>query len=208
MSDSATKVNFYKERIFPVLFMFLVTVVFITVVSGIYLTTRERVLRNEELYLKTAVLFAANIEVPEQPAAQEELYNERINEVRNDQGRIRYYEVGTAGSPTGYVLPVSGPGVWGEIEAVVGFDAGLNRLTGVDFIAQNETPGLGARITERWFRVQFRGKTGPFTRVPEGTEGESSTEFDAITGATLTSKSVQQILNEAVEEAPEIIEGE
>ena len=44
--------------------------------------------------------------------------------------------------------------------------------------------------------------------MPEGTEGESETQFDAITGATLTSRAVQQILNEAIAQAPEIIEGE
>jgi Na+-translocating ferredoxin:NAD+ oxidoreductase RnfG subunit len=41
--------------------------------------------------------------------------------------------------------------------------------------------------------------------VPEGTEDESATEFDAITGATLTSKAVQQILNNTIDEAPEIV---
>ena len=118
---------------------------------------------------------------------------------------LLYYAVKTGTTPAGYVFPASGPGLWGEIEAVIGFDAALNRLTGVDFTKQNETPGLGARIAEDWFRLQFRGKTGPFSRVPEGTLSDSDREFDAITGATGTSTAVEQILNDAIEAAPGIL---
>jgi len=205
MSNAAGQVHFFKERIFPVLFMFLVTVVFIAIVSGIYLATRDDVLRNEQLFLKRAVLFAADQEIPEGAVLQEQLYNEIIREVRDEEGNLRYFVISSNGGTAGYVIQTSGPGVWGEIEAVVGFDAQLDKLTGIDFIKQNETPGLGGRITEEWFREQFRGKTGPFSRVPEGTESTTVTEFDAITGATLTSKAVQQILNDTIETAPEIL---
>jgi Na+-transporting NADH:ubiquinone oxidoreductase subunit C len=183
--------------------MLLVTAVFIAVVSGIYLATREIVIRNEQLFLKRAVLYSAGEEIPESSAQVEERYFERIEEVRNESGDIAYYRI-TAGDG-GYVFPSYGPGVWGEIEAVVGFEPDLTTLTGVDFIKQNETPGLGARITEDWFRLQFKGKTGPFTRVPEGTESADPTEFDAITGATLTSTAVQNMLNKTISAAPAIV---
>jgi Na+-transporting NADH:ubiquinone oxidoreductase subunit C len=185
--------------------MLVVTVVFIALVSGIYLATRENVLRNEQLYLKSSVLFAAGLEIPENPGEADVLYNEAIDEIIDSDGNLQYYAVEIDGGLSGYVVPASGPGLWGEIEAVIGFDAGLNRLTGVDFTKQNETPGLGARITEQWFRLQFRTKTGPFTRVPEGTESDSDLEFDAITGATITSTAVEQILNNTIEDAPGLI---
>ena len=99
MSDAAPRVNIFKERVFPILFMFLVTVVFIATVSGIYLSTRERVTRNEQLFMKNAVLFAAGISLPEEPAEQERLYNERIDEFQDDEGNIDYYAVsGDGGS--------------------------------------------------------------------------------------------------------------
>jgi Na+-transporting NADH:ubiquinone oxidoreductase subunit C len=205
MSDAAPSVDFFKERIFPVLFMFIVTVVFIALVSGIYLATRENVLRNEQLYLKSAVLFAAGLVVPDDPVEADALYNGAIRENLDNDGSLRYYTVSSGGAAAGYVFPAFGPGLWGEIEAVVGFDASLNRLTGVDFTKQNETPGLGARISEEWFRLQFKGKTGPFSRVPEGTMSESDLEFDAITGATITSTAVEQILNRTIETAPGIL---
>ena len=203
MSDQEVKVDIFKERIFPVLFMLIVTVVFIALVSGIYLATRDNVLRNERLYLMRAVLYAADIQVPEDAAAIESRYNDLVQEVLDSDDNLLYYELEGAG----YVFPAFGPGLWGEIEAVVGFDRELRRITGVDFIKQNETPGLGARISEDWFRDQFRGKTGPFSRVPEGTETRSPTEFDAITGATITSTAIQNILNDTIKEAPDILGG-
>ena len=98
----------------------------------------------------------------------------------------------------------SGPGLWGEITAAVGMDRNLERLTGVDFLKQNETPGLGARIAESWFREQFRGKRGPFTTVAEGlAAGEN--QFDAITGATNTSNSVKDLLNGTIAQVKDLV---
>lgn len=206
MSSEEPRIDFFKERIFPVLFMLLITVVFIALVSGIYLGTRESVLRNERLYLKRAVLFAANVAAPEDAVAAEEVYFSNIEEQQNEEGEVLYYRVvDTQGRQKGYVLPMEGPGLWGEIEAVVGMSRDLSTLTGVDFIKQNETPGLGARISEVWFREQFRGKTGPFSLVPEGTEGENKREFDAITGATITSTAVRNMLNKSLKEAPDMV---
>ena len=205
MSDAAPTVSFFKERIFPVLFMLLVTVVFIAVVSGIHLATRDNVLRNEQLYLKRAVLFAAGLSVPNDAEGQDDIYNNVVVEVRDKEENLLYYEITSNGDVTGYVFLSVGAGLWGEIETVVGMDAELGRLTGVDFTKQNETPGLGARITEEWFKLQFQGKKGPLSTVPEGTEDNSDTEFDAITGATQTSNAVQQIVNRTIETAPEII---
>ena len=206
MSDAKPTVNVYKERIFPVIFMFLVTAVFISLVSGIYLGTRENVLRNEKLYLKRAVLYSAGLDIPEGAEQLDGLYARRIEEVRANGEDVSYYRViGEGPQSGGFVLPAFGPGLWGEIAVVVGFEQDLNRLTGVDFIKQNETPGLGARISEDWFRLQFRGKTGPFSRVPEGTETDDPREFDAITGATITSTAVQNILNDTIDAAPGIV---
>jgi len=171
------------------------------------------VIRNEQLYLKESVLYAANIAIPDTPQAVETLYNQRIREVTQTDATgaassIEYYEVlDQSGNVTGYVLPASGPGLWGQIDAVVGYRPDLKTLTGVDFTKQNETPGLGARISEAWFREQFRGKSGPFTRVPEGTKNTASNQFDAITGATITSTAVQNILNRSESQAASVVQG-
>lgn len=207
MSDQEASAAVFRERIFPILFMLIVTVVFIALVSGIYLGTKDTVDRNELLYVERAVLYAANVPLPQSNSAIEDLYSVRVTEHRDAHGSIRYYEVaGTNGTPISYVVPASGPGLWGEIDAVVGFDSTLSSLTGIDFTAQNETPGLGARISEDWFREQFRGKSGPFTLVPEGTKATTPQQFDAITGATITSTAVKNIVNKTKENVQQIVQ--
>lgn len=200
--------NFFKERIYPILFMVVVTVVFISVVSGIYLATEERVKLNEALFLRSAVLYAADISVPEKAEEVQEVYQQRVEEVVNEEtGGPEYFRIlDESGNLTGYAVYAQGPGLWGQIVAIVGFEEDLTTLTGVEFIKQNETPGLGARITENWFKEQFRGKRGPFTLVPEESE-TAQNEINAITGATRTSTSVRSIMNDVVEEADEKVEG-
>lgn len=196
------KSRFWKERIFPVVFMVAVTVVFISVVSGIYLSTRDMVKLNESLFLKRAVLYAADITIPGKGAAVDKVYRSRVRERLDSEGLINHFEILEDNEISGYVVFAGGPGLWGKIEAVIGFTETRDKLTGVEFIKQNETPGLGARIAEEWFKEQFRGKMGPFVMVPEST-AEAEKEVDAITGATRTSNFVLEIINQSLEDIKE-----
>lgn len=195
------KESFFKTRIYPILFMVVVTVVFISVVSGIYLSTKDLVLLNESIFEKKAVLYAAGIDYPEDDTQKiEAMYEERVREAGEEDGRPSYFVVDLPSGETGYVVYTSGAGLWGEIVALFGLKTDMQTLTGVEFVQQNETPGLGARITEDWFKQQFRGKEGPFTLVEEGTADEPD-ELDAITGATRTSNAVLKIANNVFEVA-------
>ena len=190
---------FFKERIYPIFFMAIITVVFISVVSWFYLSTEDLVVLNETLFLKRAVLYAAGIEAPEDGYELEELYQSRVRE--SEGSELPWYRIlDEQGQPQGLVLFTIGAGLWGEINAVLGFDPAGQTMTGLEFTRQNETPGLGARITEDWFKEQFRGKKGPFIMVPEGTAAAAN-ELDAITGATRTSQAVLSIINNAVKTA-------
>jgi Na+-transporting NADH:ubiquinone oxidoreductase subunit C len=195
-----------NKRLWIVVFTVIVTVVFITPVSLLYLLTKPTVDLNEQVFLKRSVLFAAGLPLPSAAAQIAALFGERVRERPGREGQPPYYEVlGPDGRTAGYVFIRTGPGLWGEITAAVGFDGNLERLTGVDFLRQNETPGLGARIGEAWFREQFRGKKGPLTVVGEGQpDGES--EFDAITGATFTVNFVKDLLNDTVGQVRQLVE--
>ena len=192
------KESFFSERIKPVIVMAVLTIVCITLVSGIHLSTVELVIANEGLVLKKAVLYAGGIDIPENNLEINDLYDERVSE-KQDIFVIN----GEDGSPSSYAFISAGPGLWGEIEAVMAFNTDLETFTGVDFIKQNETPGLGARITEEWFKQQLRGKNPPLTLAAEG-ESEGPNEIDAITGATRTSNYVLQLFNDAGARAAEL----
>jgi Na+-transporting NADH:ubiquinone oxidoreductase subunit C len=194
-----------KKAILTVLFTILITVVFVAPITLAYLLTKPRVALNEEVFLKKSILFTAGIALPPTGGEIAALFAQRVEEQAPASGPARYRVRAAEGDATaGWVFLRSGPGLWGEITATVGFDAGFTALTGVDFLKQTETPGLGARISEDWFREQFRGKKGPLTSVPEG-EPAGESEFDAITGATFTSNAVLAILNQAFAEAPGLV---
>lgn len=200
----------FRERVYTVGFMFAVTLVFISAVSALYLSTREKVRRNETLYLRRAVMEAAGIDraYALSPGEVAGWYERHVRERRllADGGRV--FPVHMIVDPEteamrGVAVSRVANGLWGKILSVVGLDATLTTLTGVAFVSHNETPGLGARIAEPWFRRQFKGKTGPFVLVPEGSRSVSAREMDAITGATVTSAGVRDMLNRALREIPD-----
>jgi Na+-transporting NADH:ubiquinone oxidoreductase subunit C len=185
------------RRLYPAWFMLGITLVFMSAVTGAHLQTADLVSRNQSLYLKRAVLLAGGLTPPAENAAVEKMYAEKVHAREGSPPQDGWLTVeGEAGRA--FVLPASGAGLWGEITAMVGFREDRS-LSGIAFTRQNETPGLGARITEAWFTSQFNGKRPPLSLVAEGTRSSSPEQIDAITGASITSKAVRDIVNRTAE---------
>lgn len=185
------------RRLYPAWFMLGITLVFMSAVTGAYLRTADLVKRNQSLYLKRAVLQAGGLTAPPENQAVEKLYQEKVHPLEGAPPATGWLAVdGETGRS--YVAPASGPGLWGEITAMVGFREDRS-LSGIAFTGQNETPGLGARIMEPWFTAQFHGKRPPLSLVAEGTRSAAAGQIDAITGASITSKAVRDIVNRTAE---------
>ncbi|MBP5496905.1 MAG: FMN-binding protein [Bacteroidales bacterium] len=117
----------------------------------------------------------------------------------------RKYRVICSDGTTGTAVRLDGKGLWGPIwgYAVVSEDG--QTLKGVSFDHKSETPGLGAKITDEAFLNSFKGKKlydkdGNFVSVrvlKPGTASEIAEEnrVDAISGATLTSRGVDEMLS-------------
>ncbi len=103
--------------------------------------------------------------------------------------------VDESGNTIGYVISSSSmQGYGGEVQIAVGIKDG--KLTGLSVVKNSETPGFGARCTEEEFQSQFAGKdAGILSFIKEGEA--DSTQFDAISGATITSTAVQDAVNAA-----------
>ncbi len=100
-------------------------------------------------------------------------------------------------NPAMVVRQEEGSGLWGKITLLVAYDLAQNTVLGIDVLEHSETPGLGARIEEEKFRAQFRGlaaRHGVRAAKIKFKEGE----FDGVSGATLTSKAVEEIVNAAI----------
>lgn len=103
--------------------------------------------------------------------------------------------------PLAIAVPLSGPGLWGPIRAVVAFEPDMVTIRGVRFYKQEETPGLGGEIGSEWFQKQFTGKRivstagTPGFRIVKPGERSDTNSVDGITGATMTSDRVQEMIN-------------
>ena len=75
----------------------------------------------------------------------------------------------------------------------------LETIKGIEVLDHTETPGLGGRMTEEEFKGQFVGKKlKPRLSLVRGRESVGPNEVHAITGASYTSKGVENIINEAM----------
>ncbi|MBQ9548343.1 MAG: NADH:ubiquinone reductase (Na(+)-transporting) subunit C [Bacteroidales bacterium] len=100
------------------------------------------------------------------------------------------------------VIPIYGAGLWGPIWGYIAFETDRRTIAGAYFDHEGETPGLGAKIKEEpWFREKFTGKTvewgdSPAFRLEKNAEaGGATNAVDAISGATMTSKGLNEALN-------------
>jgi electron transport complex protein RnfG len=106
----------------------------------------------------------------------------------------------------GYAFVAQGSGYQGVIKIMAGIDPALEKLTGIDILESVETPGLGAKITEEGFRNQFNGVlVQPAIAYVKGGTPENANEIQAITGATVSSRSVVNILNMTIEEVKKVV---
>ncbi len=108
-----------------------------------------------------------------------------------------------AGEVEAYIIPMFGSGLWDWISGYVALDEDLNTIKGVAFDHKSETPGLGARITEVGVRNRYQGKTifegSELVSVSmvkgEGNAGLTDHQVDGLSGATMTAKGVNQMLD-------------
>jgi Na+-transporting NADH:ubiquinone oxidoreductase subunit C len=104
------------------------------------------------------------------------------------------------------IIPVEGKGLWGPIFGYVSLESDMNTIYGVNFDHKGETPGLGAEINTTPFEHQFLGKklfdNDKFISVQVVKGGAKEGDIhgvDAISGGTITSKGLQNMLFDCIE---------
>ena len=102
-----------------------------------------------------------------------------------------------------FAFAFAGPGLWGPVKGFLSLQRDMTTIRGVTFHEHEETPGLGGEISAAWFRDQFNGKSiidsagNAGIRIVQD-EASKPNEVDAITGATMTSQLVENMLNTAI----------
>lgn len=94
----------------------------------------------------------------------------------------------------GYVLNMTAKeGYGGDVVFTIGVTK-AGDMTGFSVLSHNETAGLGANCTSAEFAAQFVGLQGPEIAYTKDGAKDKST-FDALSGATITSKALTKGIN-------------
>lgn len=92
------------------------------------------------------------------------------------------------------------------INGVITLDADLETIKGIRIISQEETPGLGARIAEESYLNQYSGKkVSPQLIMVLRRKATAINEVDAISGASISSQALLDMINESVANFREIL---
>ncbi|OFE11481.1 Na(+)-translocating NADH-quinone reductase subunit C [Pseudohongiella acticola] len=97
------------------------------------------------------------------------------------------------------VIPVSGYGLWGIMYGYLALESDGNTVRGIGFYDHQETPGLGGEISNPRWQEQWLGKQiynderDIAFRVVKG-GGQGDYQVDALSGATLTSRGVENMI--------------
>lgn len=105
-----------------------------------------------------------------------------------------------------YIIPVVGKGLWGPIWGNVCLDEDMRTIKGATFDHKGETPGLGAEIKQAffikgWLGEKVSNEDGEFEKfeVVKDKSGTKDKKIDGITGGTITSKGVEEMVNRCLQ---------
>ena len=121
-------------------------------------------------------------------------------------GKLAVYVCSVNGQ-TKYVIPVYGMGLWGPISGYIALNDDKSTIYGAYFNHESETAGLGAEIkdNQKW-QEQVQGKklfkgadrNAIAISVLKKRDSNDPNSVDAVTGATLTSNGVTDMLHDCL----------
>jgi Na+-transporting NADH:ubiquinone oxidoreductase subunit C len=109
---------------------------------------------------------------------------------------------------TYYIIPLRGSGLWNAIFGYIALKDDVNTIKGAVFDHLGETPGLGAEITQEWFRQRFTDEkifdeNGELIGVSvvkgNSSSSKDDNKVDAISGATITGDGVSDMISERLQ---------
>ena len=99
------------------------------------------------------------------------------------------------------ILPVSGYGLWSTLHGFMALSNDANTVTGFGFYEHAETPGLGGEVDNPKWKALWQGKQvfdeqGSIAiDVVKSAKPDSKYQVDALSGATLTSNGVKNLVH-------------
>ncbi|MDX2411589.1 MAG: FMN-binding protein [Woeseiaceae bacterium] len=167
-------------------------------IIGIYESTLPTITANKARELREAVFKV----LPGVSQMQALVYRDSevvVVEMPDKDEPVIYGGYDETGDFVGYAMPAAGPGFQDTIAILYGYNPGKKIVVGMEVLESRETPGLGDKIyKDAVFVAGFSALSvePEIFAVKKGTKSQPN-EIDAITGATISSKAVVRIINEA-----------
>ncbi len=167
-------------------------------IIGIYESTLPTITANKARELREAVFKV----LPGVSQMQALVYRDSeviVVEKPDKDEPVIYGGYDAQGDFVGYAMPAAGPGFQDTIAILYGYNPAEKIVVGMEVLESRETPGLGDKIyKDAVFVAGFSALSvePEIFAVKKGTKSQPN-EIDAITGATISSKAVVRIINEA-----------
>lgn len=193
-----------RGHLYTFIFMVVITAVLVFALAAAYEGFKPAISKSKLLQEQRAVLYSLGLDEGLSDDQVASVYSEKVKPAAlnglADVSGIPVLAHMEGGAPVAYAVPFDGTALWGPLRGYLGVNASLSETTGLVFTYQNETPGLGGRIDEDWYKEQFRGlPIKPDTVLGYGTQ--EGYQIDAVTGATQTSSAVLRTVNKALQES-------
>lgn len=135
-----------------------------------------------------------------------------ISDVGEGDELYPVYEYVEDGKILAYAYQIIGKGLWSTLYGYLAVEPDAKTIRGITYYKHGETPGLGAEIEKDWFQNNFKGKKfwndqtnelKPTALVKGAVKDQISPDkqqfyVDGISGATMTSKGVTEMINREV----------
>lgn len=167
-----------------------------------YLYTNPMIIANKEAAIKNAIFQVLPgcdsfdiLELRENVLVKREVNEDKKEEDNTSQ--VIYAGYNAEGELTGFAIPGSQAGFQDIITAMFGYDAVKKIIVGFEVLESKETPGLGDKIfKDAEFQTNFsKLEVDPEILFVSKGEKTKDNEVEGITGATISSKAVVELLN-------------
>ena len=177
-----------KDRIMMIVFVLILGTILSTTLVGVDNFTGPMIARNEKIKELSTILNTFGIEYTDETI--EKVFSDNIE-------TVEYPELSIYKDTSGKIaFPFEGPGFQGPLVGVVVMDTDKKTIRGVGIKFQEETPGLGSRISEKLFLDSFKGKQfDPQLNLVGAGKSVAKSDIDGITGATMSSTALIKVLN-------------
>lgn len=177
-----------KDRIFMIVFVLILGASWTTALVVVDKYTKPYIEKYQAEKLRKSILGAFGISYEGQET--EAVFNENVEALEKGDKTIYRTKTGDI------AFHISGPGSQGPMSGVMALESDLETIKGITIVSHVETPGLGDRVLEEKKLETFKGKkiVPQFLVVVSGT-AKKENEVQGVTGATLTSKAFEKLIN-------------